>query len=156
VKATAGVTSTAGGSGRLLTQVTTFSRFCSHPFVLDEYMHMDTHTRDWSAISTDHLRYHQLNKFDQELNHLDSVYEFTSHPHQIVSQADDEKKLLVCERGPLLFVFNFNPHEDFTDLKVRQYDQPLCCVAFLKPAASSSEPLTMLRRWELAKAESTS
>lgn len=68
----------------------------------------------------DHLRYNQLNNFDRELNHLDSVYNFSSHPHQIVSEASDDYKLLVCERGPLLFVFNFHPSEDYTDLKVCQ------------------------------------
>lgn len=57
-------------------------------------------------------------KFDEEINHLDSVYEFSCAAHQVVSEASDEKKLLVCERGPLLFVFNFHPEADYTDLKV--------------------------------------
>lgn len=66
----------------------------------------------------DHLRYHQLNNFDRDLNHLDEVYNFSSHPHQIVSEASDDRKLLVCERGALLFVFNFHTTEDYVDLKV--------------------------------------
>lgn len=75
-------------------------------------------TRASSGVHAEHLRYHQLNNFDRELNHLDSVYHFSSHPHQVVSEASDHSKLLVCERGPLLFVFNFHPEADYTDLKV--------------------------------------
>ena len=59
-------------------------------------------------------------QFDEEINHLDSVYEFTCASHQVVSEVSEEKKLLVCERGPLLFIFNFHPSDDYTDLKVRQ------------------------------------
>lgn len=66
----------------------------------------------------EYLRYHQLAKFDQDINYLDSVYEFSCASHQIVSEASEDKKLLVCERGPLLFVFNFHPANDYTDLKV--------------------------------------
>lgn len=57
-------------------------------------------------------------KFDEEINHLDQVYEFSCAAHQVVSESSDEKKLLVCERGPLLFVFNFHPSEDYVDVKV--------------------------------------
>lgn len=92
------------------------------------------HTSEsWHGIirvaCAEHLRYNQLNNFDRELNHLDSVYHFTSHPHQIVSEASDASKLLVCERGPLLFVFNFHPDADYTDLKVRpHYCRALMCM----------------------------
>ena len=67
----------------------------------------------------DHLRYSQLYAFDRALNCLDGVYTFTSDAHQIVSEANDERQLLVAERGPLLFVFNFSPSKDYSDLKVR-------------------------------------
>lgn len=72
------------------------------------------------SISAEYLRYHQLAQFDAEINHLDSVYEFTCASQQVVSEANEEKKLLVCERGALLFIFNFHPADDYTDLKVCQ------------------------------------
>lgn len=76
--------------------------------------------------SADHLRYGQLQAFDRALNHLDAVYSFTSSQHQVVSEASDEKQLIVAERGPLLFVFNFSPDQDYEELKVRRHLQPLC------------------------------
>jgi 1,4-alpha-glucan branching enzyme len=70
-------------------------------------------------LFADHLRYSQLYAFDLALNHLDTVYQFTCDGHQIVSEASDERQLLVAERGALLFVFNFSPSQDYDDLKVR-------------------------------------
>lgn len=74
--------------------------------------------RQWSLRDTTHLRYKHLNKWDQSMCALDQRYSFTSNPHQIVSEADDERKVLVAERGELVFVFNFNTTEDFEGLKV--------------------------------------
>jgi hypothetical protein len=72
----------------------------------------------YAHVFADHLRYAQLLAFDRALNHLDEVYKFTASPHQIVSEASDERQLIVAERGPLLFVFNFSPSHDCTGLKV--------------------------------------
>jgi 1,4-alpha-glucan branching enzyme len=66
----------------------------------------------------EHLRYSQLYEFDRALNHLDSVYNFTSDPHQVVSDCNDDQQLIVAERGPLLFVFNFSPTIHHAELKV--------------------------------------
>ena len=75
----------------------------------------------------DHLRYSQLYAFDRALNRLDEVYRFTCDSHQIVSEASDDKQVLVAERGALLFVFNFSPSQDYNDLKVCASK---ACVAF--------------------------
>ena len=83
----------------------------------------------------EHLRYSQLYAFDRALNHLDSVYNFTSDPHQIVSEASDEKQLIVAERGPLLFVFNLSPSNDFAEYKACFY-----VPALLKQFARSMSP----------------
>ena len=72
-----------------------------------------------AAALAEHLRYSQLYAFDRELNKLDRVYSFTSSPHQVVSECDDERQLIVAERGPLLFVFNFSPTIDHEELKAR-------------------------------------
>jgi len=47
----------------------------------------------------------------------DETHEFLSTPHQCVSSADEDRKLIVAERGPLLFVFNFHPTETYTGLE---------------------------------------
>lgn len=86
---------------------------------------LDVSTRQCAAClclslrAVEHLRYAQLYAFDRELNQLDSVYNFSSSPHQVVSEASDSKQVIVAERGPLLFVFNFSPTHDYVDMKVR-------------------------------------
>lgn len=40
------------------------------------------------------------------------------HSHQWVTHMDDERQVLVFERGPLVFVFNWSPHKDYEGLKV--------------------------------------
>ena len=40
------------------------------------------------------------------------------HRHQWVTHMDDERQVLVFERGPLVFVFNWSPHKDYEGLKV--------------------------------------
>lgn len=74
--------------------------------------------RQWNLADADHLRYKFLNEWDRAMNALDDRYAFVSDRHQIVSEASDDKHLIVAERGPLLFVFNFSPFNDYTDLKV--------------------------------------
>ena len=48
----------------------------------------------------------------------DDAYGFIAHPTQWVTLADDGRQLLVAERGPLVFVFNFSPDKDYEGLEV--------------------------------------
>ncbi|XP_014752291.1 1,4-alpha-glucan-branching enzyme, chloroplastic/amyloplastic isoform X2 [Brachypodium distachyon] len=50
--------------------------------------------RQWSLVDTDHLRY------------------------KIVSDVNEEKKVIVFERGDLVFVFNFHPNKTYEGYKV--------------------------------------
>ena len=74
--------------------------------------------RQWNLADTEYLRYYELNNFDKQMMRLDDMHEFLSHPHQFVSSACEERKLIVAERGPLLFVFNFHPTNTYEDLEV--------------------------------------
>jgi len=74
--------------------------------------------RQWSLVDCGHLRYSLLNDWDRALMQLDETFQFTSDPHQTVTTIDDERHVLVAERGPLLFVFNFHPSEDYVDLPI--------------------------------------
>ena len=49
---------------------------------------------------------------------LDEDYQFLGHGHQFVSSADDDRKLIIAERGPLIFVFNFHPTATYQELEV--------------------------------------
>ena len=59
------------------------------------------------------LRYAQLGAFDRALMELEERFRFLASPHQVVSLASDFDKVIVAERGDLLFVFNFHPANDY-------------------------------------------
>ncbi|KAK9820161.1 hypothetical protein WJX72_006858 [[Myrmecia] bisecta] len=75
--------------------------------------------RQWSLVDAEHLRYRFLNAWDAAMQHLDDEYDFLTSPHQLVSFAGGlEEQVIVAERGPLLFIFNFSPFKDFEGYKV--------------------------------------
>lgn len=47
------------------------------------------------------------------LQDLEEKYKFLSSPHQMVTSATDYDKIIVAERGDLLFVFNFHVSKDY-------------------------------------------
>ncbi|XWS26006.1 hypothetical protein CRYUN_Cryun27aG0116700 [Craigia yunnanensis] len=74
--------------------------------------------RQWNLVDTDHLRYKFLNAFDRAMNALDEKFSFLSSTKQIVSSTDEENKVIVFERGDLVFVFNFHPENAYDGYKV--------------------------------------
>ncbi len=46
------------------------------------------------------------------------AFGFQSAPHQWISRSDSADKVIVCERGDLVFVFNFHPTKSYTDYRV--------------------------------------
>ncbi|WIA28178.1 hypothetical protein OEZ86_010746 [Tetradesmus obliquus] len=74
--------------------------------------------RQWSLVDTDHMRYHQLNEWDRAMMELDEKTGFLSSSTQWVTAIDQERQVLVAERGPLVFVWNWHPSEDYEGLKV--------------------------------------
>ncbi|KAI5660912.1 hypothetical protein M9H77_20235 [Catharanthus roseus] len=74
--------------------------------------------RQWYLVDADHLRYKFMNAFDKAMNSLDEKFSFLASPKQIVSCMDDETKVIVFERGDLVFVFNFHPCNTYEGYKV--------------------------------------
>nr|QOC60275.1 starch branching enzyme I [Eleocharis dulcis] len=74
--------------------------------------------RQWELVDTDHLRYKYLNAFNKAMNLLDEKFSFLSSGKQIVSSASEEDKVIVFERGDLVFVFNFHPENTYEGYKV--------------------------------------
>uniref|UniRef100_A0A7N0V7G2 1,4-alpha-glucan branching enzyme n=1 Tax=Kalanchoe fedtschenkoi TaxID=63787 RepID=A0A7N0V7G2_KALFE len=74
--------------------------------------------RQWNLVDTDHLRYKFMNAFDRAMNNLDDKYSFLSSTNQIVSSCDEKDKVIVFERGALVFVFNFHPNNTYDGYKV--------------------------------------
>ncbi|KAK1324543.1 hypothetical protein QJS10_CPA01g00272 [Acorus calamus] len=74
--------------------------------------------RQWNLVDTDHLRYKYMNAFDRAMNLLDEIFLFLSSTKQIVSSTSEEDKVIVFERGDLVFVFNFHPENTYEGYKV--------------------------------------
>lgn len=74
--------------------------------------------RQWELVDMDHLRYKFIFNFDKAMNKLDDKYLFLASDHQLVSSSSEEDKVIVFERGELLFVFNFHPTKTYDGYKV--------------------------------------
>ena len=74
--------------------------------------------RRWDLADAEHLRYKDMKNFDREMLNIEDGFKFLSNGHQHVSTADDNRKIIVFERGDLLFVFNLNPTQDFEGLEI--------------------------------------
>ncbi|CAI5960808.1 unnamed protein product [Closterium sp. NIES-65] len=76
------------------------------------------------------MRCQHMNRFDQAMNALDEKHHFLAADHQIVSSADEKDRVIVFERGDLLFVFNFHP--------TKTYEGRCLCVLLLRHLISPS------------------
>ncbi|KAG6402412.1 hypothetical protein SASPL_134605 [Salvia splendens] len=74
--------------------------------------------RQWELVDTEHLRFKFLNAFDRAMNLLDEKFKFLASSKQFVSSTDDADKIIVFERGDLVFVFNFHPENTYEGYKV--------------------------------------
>eukprot|EP01026_Neomeris_dumetosa_P019589 TRINITY_DN17943_c0_g1_i3.p1 TRINITY_DN17943_c0_g1~~TRINITY_DN17943_c0_g1_i3.p1 ORF type:complete len:663 (-),score=94.17 TRINITY_DN17943_c0_g1_i3:296-2023(-) len=74
--------------------------------------------RRWDLVDSEFLRYKQLNAFDRAMHHLDKAFGFVAAPQQYVSRKDEGDKMVVCERGDLVFVFNFHPTNSYNDYRI--------------------------------------
>ncbi len=86
--------------------------------------------RQWSLAKNNDLRYSQLGNFDNAMIHLNENYNFLKDEwsHKITDNSAD--KVIAFSRGGLLFVFNFNPSQAFTDYGIQtpagKYSIVLC------------------------------
>jgi 1,4-alpha-glucan branching enzyme len=64
------------------------------------------------------LRYHFLNDFDRGMQLAEEKYGWLSAPQAYVSLKNESDKVLVFERAGLLWIFNFNATQSFTDYRV--------------------------------------
>lgn len=72
--------------------------------------------RQWSLKYNEHLRYQHLGNFDEEMNQWENVFSVMIQGHEYVSLMDETDKMIVYERGELVFIFNFhtsNSYENF-------------------------------------------
>ena len=74
--------------------------------------------RRWDLCDNKNLRYKYLYNWDVAMNKLDDVFNFISSPFQYVSLKHEDDKIVVFEKGDLLFVFNFHPNKSYENYKI--------------------------------------
>ncbi|XP_033969037.1 1,4-alpha-glucan-branching enzyme [Trematomus bernacchii] len=74
--------------------------------------------RQFNLLDMGNLRYHQLFVFDRDMNLTEDKYGWLAAPPAFVSAKHEEDKVIVFERGRVLFIFNFNPSKSFQDYRV--------------------------------------
>jgi len=74
--------------------------------------------RQFNLVDDDLLRYKFLNNFDRAMQNLESKYGWLHSPQAYISLKHEGDKVIVFERGNLLFIFNFHPTKSFTDYRV--------------------------------------
>ncbi|KPV77968.1 glycoside hydrolase family 13 protein [Rhodotorula graminis WP1] len=74
--------------------------------------------RQFNLIGDDLLRYKYLYAFDRAMNRTETEYGWLSADQAYISLKNESDKVVVFERGNLLWVFNFHPTQSFTDYRV--------------------------------------
>ncbi len=74
--------------------------------------------RQWSLADDALLRYRDLGAFDREMQTLDDTYHLLADPFLEQLRIHEEQKLIVCRRGPLVFVINFHQENSYADFRV--------------------------------------
>lgn len=74
--------------------------------------------RLWSMVDRDDLRYRGLNNFDRAMQMLDDRYGLLTDSFIEQLMVHEDTRQLAYRRGPLVFVYNFHPHESFFGLRI--------------------------------------
>lgn len=112
------LTMSLGGEGYLT--------FMGNEFGHPEWIDFPREGNNWSYhharrrwdLNRDHLlRYKYLSTFEKKMNELEIKHQFM-RKGTFVSLKHEGDKVIVYERGDLLFIFNFHPSNSYTDYKI--------------------------------------
>ena len=74
--------------------------------------------RRWDLVDDPMLRYKYLNNFDEAMIHTESEFEFLATKDNYMTLAHEDDKIIIFERGNLVFIFNFHPTKSFEHYRV--------------------------------------
>jgi len=75
--------------------------------------------RQWNLADMTHLRYIHLNNFDAAMHGLEEAFSFMHEgSHEYVSLKNEGDKMIVAEKGELLFIFNFHTTNSYQGYRV--------------------------------------
>jgi 1,4-alpha-glucan branching enzyme len=75
--------------------------------------------RQWSLMENDSLRYHFLSDFDREMIKIIRDNNCLNEPFPNKCFDQEQNQVLAYTRGGLLFIFNFNPTQSFSDYGIK-------------------------------------
>jgi 1,4-alpha-glucan branching enzyme len=74
--------------------------------------------RQFNLVDDPLLRYMHLNAFDKAMHRLEQQYLWLSSPQAYISLKHEDHKVIIFERGQLLWLFNFHPSQSLVDYRV--------------------------------------
>mmetsp|Transcript_22026 Transcript_22026/g.16404 ORF Transcript_22026/g.16404 Transcript_22026/m.16404 type:complete len:166 (+) Transcript_22026:1606-2103(+) len=74
--------------------------------------------RQWHLGDDKVLRYHQLRNFDKAMNELAGIFNWSTNPFQYITLNHEGDKIIVFEKGDLLFIFNFHHSKSYEGYKI--------------------------------------
>ncbi|KAK1323416.1 hypothetical protein QJS10_CPA02g00640 [Acorus calamus] len=74
--------------------------------------------RRFDLGDADYLRYLGMQEFDRAMQHLEETYGFMTSEHRYISRKDEGDRMVIFERGNLVFVFNFHWTNSYLDYRV--------------------------------------
>ena len=74
--------------------------------------------RQLNLTEDENLRYQYLNNFDRFMNQCEKKYGWLHAPQAYISLKHDGDKIIVFERAGLVFIFNFNTSQSFSDYRI--------------------------------------
>jgi 1,4-alpha-glucan branching enzyme len=73
--------------------------------------------RQWHLADNTLLKYHSLARFDRDMIALAKMHHLLETSNLQLLHEDSAKKIIAFKRADLIFAFNFNPHQSFTDYR---------------------------------------
>ncbi len=73
--------------------------------------------RQWYLADDPYLKYRLLSRFDRDMIALAKKYHLLETPILQLLHEDSTQKVIIFKRADLIFVFNFNPHQSFTNYR---------------------------------------
>lgn len=86
--------------------------------ILGNNFSFDKCRRRFDLGDAEYLRYRGLQEFDQAMQHLEEKYGFMTSEHQYISRKDEGDRIVVFEKGDLVFVFNFHWTNSYSAYRV--------------------------------------
>jgi 1,4-alpha-glucan branching enzyme len=74
--------------------------------------------RQLNLADDDLLRYKSLNEFDRQMNLTEAAHGWLHAPQAFISLKNETDKVIVFERGGVVFIFNFHPTASYADYRI--------------------------------------